>query len=228
VAGETLNNYAMSVKSDGMQLENELVARNVRRFRRERAMSLGELARRSGLSKQTLSKIEQGCGNPTVDTLAQLGAALDLPARRLFTEWGTPVYVKRHYEGSWVDGAERSERILDETYGSGYVRTLTLKLERVDGEPRVIGAHSAGTLHHLYVISGRVWAGPVTEPVELSAGDFIRFPGDTPHLLACRSERASAHMVTTVPQVRQFGPTVVGEAHLQSVPDVTTLRDRDD
>ena len=93
MAGETLNNDAMSVKSDGMQLENELVARNVRRFRRERAMSLGELARRSGLSKQTLSKIEQGCGNPTVDTLAQLGAALDLPARRLFTEWGTPVYV---------------------------------------------------------------------------------------------------------------------------------------
>ena len=131
MAGETLNNYAMSVKSDGMQLENELVARNVRRFRRERVMSLGELARRSGLSKQTLSKIEQGCGNPTVDTLAQLGAALDLPARRLFTERGTPVYVKRHYEGSWVDGAERSERILDETYGSGYVRTLTLKLERV-------------------------------------------------------------------------------------------------
>jgi len=219
VAGETLNNDAMSVKSDGMQLENELVARNVRRFRRERAMSLGELARRSGLSKQTLSKIEQGCGNPTVDTLAQLGAALDLPARRLFTEWGTPVYVKRHHEGSWVDGAERSERILDETYGSGYVRTLTLKLERVDGEPRVIDAHSAGTLHHLYVISGRVWAGPVTEPVDLSAGDFIRFPGDIPHLLACRSERASAHMVTTVPQVRQFGPTVINDGNTERLRD---------
>jgi transcriptional regulator with XRE-family HTH domain len=200
VAGETLNNYAMSVKSDGMQLENELVARNVRRFRRERAMSLGELARRSGLSKQTLSKIEQGCGNPTVDTLAQLGAALDLPARRLFTERGTPVYVKRHYEGSWVDGAERSERILDETYGSGYVRTLTLKLERVDGEPRVIGAHSAGTLHHLYVISGRVWQARspsrwTCQPVTSSASPA------TPHLIACRSERASR---TWSPRCRRY------------------------
>jgi len=110
-------------------------------------------------------------------------------------------------------------RILDETYGSGYVRTLTLKLERVDGEPRVIGAHSAGTLHHLYVISGRVWAGSVTEPVDLSAGDFIRFPGDTPHLLACRSERASAHMVTTVPQVRQFGPTVINDGNTERLPN---------
>ena len=55
--------------------ENALVARNVRRYRQERAVSIGELARRSGLSKQTLSKIEQGVGNPTVETLALLGTA---------------------------------------------------------------------------------------------------------------------------------------------------------
>jgi DNA-binding XRE family transcriptional regulator len=198
----------MSIKSDGLPTENQLVGRNVRRFRRERAMSLGELARRSSLSKQTVSKIEQGSGNPTVETLAQLGAALDLPARRFLTEWGTPVYVQRHDEGSWVDGAQWSERILDETYGSGYVRTLLLRLERSGREPQVIDPHSAGTLHHLYIVTGKVRAGPVNEPVDLVAGDFVRFPGDTPHLLVCLTERASAHMVTTAPQVRQFGPTV--------------------
>jgi transcriptional regulator with XRE-family HTH domain len=203
-----LNNDVMSIKSDSVSTQNQLVARNVHRFRRERAMSLGELARRSGLSKQTLSKIEQGLGNPTVDTLAQLGAALDLPARRLLTEWGTPVYVQRHDEGSWFDHMEWSERILDETYGSGYVRTLVLRLERVGREPPVIDPHPSGTLHHLYVITGRIRTGPVNDPVDLVAGDFARFPGDTPHLLACLSDRASAHMVTTVPQVRQFGPTV--------------------
>jgi transcriptional regulator with XRE-family HTH domain len=208
---------AMFIKSDGMQPENQLVARNVRRFRRERAMSMGELARRSGLSKQTLSKIEQGSGNPTVETLALLGAALDLPARRLFTEWGTPVYVQRHDEGSWTDVAERSERVLDETYGSGYVRTLTLRLERAGAEPHVSDPHSAGTLHHLLIITGRVRAGPVDEPVELTAGDFVRFPGDTPHLLSCLSERASAFMVTTVPQVHQFGPTVTREGAAESL-----------
>jgi transcriptional regulator with XRE-family HTH domain len=93
-------------------------------------MSLGELARRSGLSKQTLSKIEQGVGNPTVETLSLLGAALDIPARRLLTEWGTPVFVQRQHEGEWVDEGDWSERLLDEVYGSGYVRTLVLRLER--------------------------------------------------------------------------------------------------
>src|SRR5882757_1663396 len=108
-----VNNDTMYIKSDALARENDLVARNVRRFRLDRAMSLGELARRSGLSKQTLSKIEQGSGNPTVETLSLLGAALDMPARRLLTEWGTPVYVQRHDEGEWTDAPNWTERLLD-------------------------------------------------------------------------------------------------------------------
>ncbi|MFE0679142.1 helix-turn-helix domain-containing protein [Streptomyces sp. NPDC058867] len=191
-----------------MARENELVARNVRQFRLERAMSLGELARRSGLSKQTLSKIEQGAGNPTVETLSLLGAALDLPARRLLTEWGTPVYVQRHGEGEWEDAAHWAQRVLDETYGSGYVRTLLLRLERGGAESEVVEPHAPGTLHHAYVITGKVRTGPLAEPVDLAAGDFVRFPGDVPHRMVCLSERVTLHMVTTIPQVRRIGPTV--------------------
>lgn len=203
-----VNNDSMYIKSDGRSSENELVARNVRRYRQERAMSLGELARRSGLSKQTLSKIEQGTGNPTVETLSLLGAALDIPARRLLTEWGTPVYVQRRDEGAWDDVGQWSERILDETYGSGYVRTLLLRLERGGKEPAVVEPHTLGALHHLYVVNGKLRTGPVNEPVELSAGDFVRFPGDVAHRHVCLSDRVLAHMVTTIPQARQFGPTV--------------------
>ena len=203
-----VNNDDMYIKSDGGPDENDLVARNVRRYRQERAMSLGELARRSGLSKQTLSKIEQGSGNPTIQTLGLLGAALDLPARRFLTEWGTPVYVQRQQDSEWADTGHWSERLCDETYGSGYVRTLVLRLERTATPLEVIEPHTAGTLHHIYVITGKLRTGPLNEPVDLAAGDFVRFPGDVPHRHVCLSERAIAHMVTTVPQIRQFGPAV--------------------
>lgn len=210
-AGPFVNNDDMHIKSDGKPSDNELVARNVRRYRQERAISLGELARRSGLSKQTLSKIEQGVGNPTVETLSLLGAALDVPARRLLTEWGTPVYVQRTGDGAWTDTATWSERLLDEVYGSGYVRTLILRLERTRKHAEVIGPHQPGTLHHLYVITGKLRTGPLHEPVDLAAGDFVRFPGDVPHRHLCLSDRAVAHMVTTLPQAHQLGPSAVQE-----------------
>lgn len=187
---------------------NDLVARNAHRFRLERGLSIGEVARRSGLSKQTVSKVEAGIGNPTVDTLIALGNALDVPARRLLTEWGTPVFVQRADDGAWDDRGGWTERLLDEIYGSGYVRTLILRLER--GEtPEEIDAHPPGTLHHVYVISGKVRLGPVGETVDIAAGDFVRYPGDTAHRHQCLSDRAVIHMVTTLPQVRQFGPRVI-------------------
>lgn len=188
--------------------DNALVATNLRRFRLERSLSLGDLARRSGISKQTLSKIEQGEGNPTVETLGALATALDLTTRRLLTQWGTPVFVQREVDSKWDQGTGWSQRMLDEIYGSGYVRTLLLRLERSGNRSETVEAHQPGTLHHLYVITGKIRTGPSTDPVDLSAGDFVRFPGDVAHAHVCLTERALAHMVTTVPQVRQLGPQV--------------------
>lgn len=205
-----VNNDEVAIKSDGQVDELQLVARNVRRFRTECGMSLGELARRSGLSKQTLSVIEQGAGNPTVETLSLLGAALGLPARRLLTEYGTSVYVQRDEQGKWAAGESgRWDRHLDETLGSGYVRTTLLRMERAGASAATeISAQAPGTLHHVYVIAGRLRVGPVNDPVEVLAGDFVRFPGDVAHVFACLTDRATAHVVTTIPQVRHFGPIV--------------------
>lgn len=181
----------------------QLVARNLRRFRQERGLSMSALAQRAGVSKQTLSSIEHGTGNPTVETLGILSAALDIPIRRLLTEWGTPVFVQRATDGPWTRGPRWEERMFDEVYGSGYVRTAMLRIGRSNAGDKPLDPLSIGSLHHLYVVSGEVKAGPVTEPVELGAADFARYPADVPHLLQALSDRAVVHLVTTEPQLRQ-------------------------
>lgn len=90
-----------------------------RRLSSPTGFSIGDLARRSRLSKQTLSKLEMGNGNPIVDTLAAVGAALDVSLRRLVTEWGTPVFVHRADDAEWMELPGRQELALDEIYGSG-------------------------------------------------------------------------------------------------------------
>jgi transcriptional regulator with XRE-family HTH domain len=49
----------------------------------EAGLSLTELARRAGIAKSTLSQLESGAGNPSVETLWALAVALGVPFSRL-------------------------------------------------------------------------------------------------------------------------------------------------
>ena len=60
------------------------IAVQVRRHRRARGMTVGELAVRAGISKAMLSKIENHLTSSSLTTLARLAAALDVPVTALF------------------------------------------------------------------------------------------------------------------------------------------------
>lgn len=193
---------------------NQTVARNVRRLREERGMSLGELARRAGLAKGTLSKLELGEGNPTVDTLFAIAAALEVPATRLVSEHANPVYVQRQDEAEWVAWPSHASRFLDHVYGSGVIENYLLRIESPtmeDAEAAVSDPHPVGTLEHLYVISGKVRVGPVARTIDLVAGDFTRYPADRPHVYQSLDGRSLVYVVVSVPQ-NQPG-TGQGRAH---------------
>lgn len=184
---------------------NELVSRNIRRFRLERDLSLGELAERAGISKQTLSKVEAGVGNPTMETLERVGQGLGVSVLKLLTDWGTPLLQSLGAEAVWQPGPAGEVRQLDRIYGSGYVRTRLLRVEPGPG-PRIAAGEAAGTLHQLFVISGVVEAGPVDDLRILRAGDFLRFPGDADHGYGAVGGLAEVHLTTTSPQVPQLTP----------------------
>jgi transcriptional regulator with XRE-family HTH domain len=178
-----------------------VVGRNVRRLRTERQISLGALAQRAGLAKQTVANLESGDGNPTIDTLLAVSRALGVGATWLLAEWGSPVIVQRAGEAIWDQTPRGRHRRLDDTFGTGDVRSSMLELT---APAAPMPAQAPGTLLHAYVISGSVLAGTADDHHQLAAGDFIRFPGDVPHLLGAGNGAATVHLVTTVPRVQQF------------------------
>jgi transcriptional regulator with XRE-family HTH domain len=184
-------------------VDGEVLGRNVRRIRQERQLSLGGLAQQAGLAKQTLANLESGTGNPTVQTLLSVARALGVGVNWLVTEWGSPVLVVRA-GSAWEDDPAGRRRALDRIFGSGQVVTAVLALRAGPEQERP--ALSPGTLHHVYVISGAVEAGPVGTTHVLREGDFIRFPGDLHHVLRALEGEALVHVVTTVPQLQQFSP----------------------
>ena len=76
-----------------------LLATALRRERERAGMSLAELARRAGLAKSTLSQLESGTGNPSLETLWALAMALDVQVSRLIGEAQARVQVIRAHEG---------------------------------------------------------------------------------------------------------------------------------
>lgn len=58
----------------------------IRRLRVECGVSLSELARRAGIGKATLSGLETGSRNPTVETLLAVAAQLGVPLAALLAE----------------------------------------------------------------------------------------------------------------------------------------------
>ncbi|WP_198144587.1 helix-turn-helix domain-containing protein, partial [Parafrankia sp. EUN1f] len=200
--------YSVDVESG-----HAVVARNIRLLRQQRGLSLAELARQAGLAKQTLSKLEQSSGNPTVDTLFSIASALGVPVTRLVAEREQIVAVQRASDVVWQHHDGHEVRLLDHVYGSGVIENYVMRIHPMangdDGEPEL---HPAGTLEHLYVITGHVRVGPVDSPIELRQEDFARYAGDRPHRYQSLSGESLVHVVVSVPRV-QPGTGVLRTQH---------------
>ena len=129
-----------------MQTAARALARNLKRKRLERAISLSELARASGVSKATLSGLERGNGNPSVDTVWALADALNVPFGELFDENDDDVVQVRRIADAQVVTSERgfTGRKLLSRRGRGGVEVYVLDLKR--GAKRKSAAHSPGVV----------------------------------------------------------------------------------
>jgi transcriptional regulator with XRE-family HTH domain len=159
------------------------VAANVRSLRMQADMTLADLATAAGLGKSTLAQLESGKGNPSVETLWAIAAALQVPFARIVEEVRPSMRVVRAADVPPMHSAETpgwAGRLLAASHGRSSFDLYALDLER--GAVRHADPHHPGVLEHLVVVVGRLRAGPQTEPVLLEQGDLITFAADVPHV----------------------------------------------
>jgi transcriptional regulator with XRE-family HTH domain len=173
---------------------NETLAANLRRLRIARRLSLSELARTTGISKATLSGIEHGGANPTVETLARLTDALRITLSELLEE-APPgeIQILRASQGvpTTRDGLPRV--VLQDAPGNTGIEVAKLALDA--GQAYEASVRPAGARAHLFVHSGRMIAGPVDRYTELAIGDYAAFPADVPQLYEAARQPARALLV---------------------------------
>jgi transcriptional regulator with XRE-family HTH domain len=171
------------------------VARSLRRERERAGISLTELARRAQIAKSTLSQLESGSGNPSLETLWALGVALRVPLSRLVDPPRPAVQVIRAGEGPEMrtEDAEYSAVMLAACPPGA--RRDVYRVRAQPGTPYLARPHVPGTCEHLILCTGRAHAGPDGEAVELAPGDYLRYPGDVPHVFDAQDPDTTAIII---------------------------------
>ena len=172
-----------------------VIAASLRRERDRAGLSLTELARRAGIAKSTLSQLESGAGNPSVETLWALGVALGVPFSRLVDPPRMGTRVIRAGEGPVIYAEHASYAATLLASCAPGARRDIYRLRVQPGEPRVSDPHMPGTTEHLVLSTGRALAGPAGGPAELGPGDYISYPGDIRHVFSALDPDTTAVMI---------------------------------
>jgi transcriptional regulator with XRE-family HTH domain len=163
-------NSARSLVSDVREGAAAKVGQRIRALRAARGVSLTALAAAAGIGKGSLSELETGRRNPTLDTLYAIAGPLGVPMAELV---GDDDWARLDENGIFTTRVRvlREESRVTEVY----------LIRLAPGAVRRSPAHAAGVVERLTVLTG---SGAVTygdQRSELTAGDHVEFPADRPH-----------------------------------------------
>ena len=133
------------------------------------------------MSKATLSGLERGLGNPSVDTVWALAQALNVPFGELFDDIGENVIQVRRIEDAQLVTEVQGfvGRRLLSRHGRGGLELYVLDLDA--GAHRRSAPHSPGVIEHVIAVTGQTEAGPEGQVELLAPGDCVSFSADRPH-----------------------------------------------
>ena len=149
------------------------VGARIRALREARGLSLSALAAAAGIGKGSLSELETGRRNPTLDTLYAVSAPLGVPLSALLDD----------HDGAAIgDGGlvATRVRVLREEGRTTEVYLLRL----APGAVRTSPAHAPGVEEQLIVLAGTGVVRHDDGEVAVGPGDHVRFAADRPHSYA--------------------------------------------
>ena len=175
-----------------------VIAKSLVRERQRTGLSLAEIARRAGIAKSTLSQLEAGNGNPSLETLWSLCVALDIPFARLLEPQAQKTQVIRCGEGTKVVAEQAHyQAILLAACPPGARRDIYLLLTQ-PGADRISQPHPAGSIEHIIVTKGKALVGLTEAPEVLGEGDYICYPADQEHIF--KALEADTHAILVAEQ----------------------------
>jgi transcriptional regulator with XRE-family HTH domain len=180
----------------------DVIAANLHRLRTARRLSLAALAARADVAKATLANLEQGRGNPTIETLWSLALALGVAFSDLLEDRReVTTMTVRSKEGARVLGAtpggQLDLRLVDRLERGGLIEVMEMVVPA--GTDHTGQPHGSGVVERVYVHEGTIVVGPASDPITLGPGDYARYSADRPHVYRSGDGEGRAILLVAYP-----------------------------
>lgn len=163
------------------------------RTERENAgLSLTEASHRAGIGKSTLSVLESGSGNPSVETLWALASVYDIPLSRIIDPPAPDIAVTRVGDLSFLESEESTYRVALVTPGAPSTRRDIYYIAAGPDAVKASRPHPRGTVEYVLITSGSALIGVDGRETTLGVGDTIRYRGDVPHTFEAMEDGTTA------------------------------------
>jgi transcriptional regulator with XRE-family HTH domain len=151
------------------------IGARLRELREAAGISLGDLAAEAGIGKGTLSELETGRRNPTIETLFAVTTALGVALSAALPAGETQARGAVALSGEAIE-AVLVDRFADIAATTELYRVIIAAGRRQDSAP-----HATGVTEHWIVYAGSVLMGPQGELLRVGPGGNVAFAGDVPH-----------------------------------------------
>lgn len=162
------------------------ISNRIKNRRREKNITVQELAQRANVSKSLISQIENSRTIPSLIVLIEIIKALEIDLNAFFKDMRSntakfPILIKRnneyeHFEKEYADGFHY-QRIFTQSIMPSTVDIVILELKPGATRPLV----ETDAFEYKYILSGEIEYQFNDEKISLKQGDSMLFDGRIPH-----------------------------------------------
>ncbi len=156
------------------------LAQNILTLRKKRNLSQVQLAKLTGIPRSTITYLESGQSNPSLNILMQICQALEVGIEELLHPGDQRTYTVKKEQLKIIEKAQgliQITKVLPENLPGMEIDKICLKpASRFKGTP-----HISNTREYLYCIKGQITVYVDKKAHSLNKGDVLCFQGDLPH-----------------------------------------------
>ena len=163
------------------------IQKRIREYRKERGLTLRQLAERAGCTPSYISQLEKGLTVPSLSMVGKLASALHIPVIDLFSDLSNgedSAWYLRKADRKTIDypDGKVSSQLLVTRISRKKMEPLISRIEpggRSDGSEEM--NHPPGTEEFALVIKGEIDFEINGKEIHLQEGDTLSFDGALPH-----------------------------------------------